>query len=71
LQFYQTLHRLMILFAVNLPLLGVRLVLWHHEGLPVSSFIVKNLAVSFLIFYNFYERDHHSRLQNLVLNQTV
>ena len=62
LQYLQTLHRLLVLLGVNLPLLATRLLLWQHVQLPVSTFLVKNVAVSFLILYSFYERDHHRRL---------
>lgn len=58
----QTMHRLLVLLVVNLPLLGVRMLLWKREQLPVSTFFVKNLAVSFLVLYSFYDRDHHKRL---------
>ena len=62
LQYLQTLHRLLVLLGVNVPLLATRLLLWQHVQLPVSTFLVKNVAVSFLILYSFYERDHHRRL---------
>nr|KAG5711376.1 hypothetical protein BaRGS_006073 [Batillaria attramentaria] len=58
----QTLHRLLVLLVINLPLLAVRLLLWHHKQRPVSTFFVKNLVVSFLVLYSFYDRDHHKRL---------
>lgn len=64
LQYLQTLHRLLVLLGVNVPLLATRMLLWQHVQLPVSTFLVKNVAVSFLILYSFYERDHHRRLRD-------
>ncbi|XP_076448604.1 transmembrane protein 121B-like [Babylonia areolata] len=63
----QTLHRLLVLLGVNLPLLATRLLLWQHEHLPVSTFLVKNVAVSLVTLYSFYERDHHRRLVERLL----
>ncbi|KAK7102443.1 hypothetical protein V1264_020659 [Littorina saxatilis] len=66
-EYLQTLQRLLVLLGVNVPLLATRLLLWQHLQLPVSSFLVKNMAVSFLMLYGFYERDHHQRLRDRLL----
>ena len=56
-----------MLLGVNVPLLATRLLLWQHVHLAVSTFLVKNVAVCFLVFYSFYERDHHKRLRDQLL----
>ncbi|XP_052782136.1 uncharacterized protein LOC128218504 [Mya arenaria] len=50
------LHKIMIVFFVNLPLLAIRLVLWHLLSLDISIFPVKNLIVIFLVFHYLYEK---------------
>jgi len=50
------LHKMMIVFLVNMPLLTIRLILWHVLGKDISIFPVKNLIVIFLVFHDIYEK---------------
>ncbi|KAL8594738.1 hypothetical protein ACOMHN_051684 [Nucella lapillus] len=63
-----TLHRLLVLLGVNLPLLAARLLLWQHEHLPVSTFLVKNVTITLVTLYSFYERDHHRHLRDQLMH---
>lgn len=51
------LHKLSLVFVVNLPLLVFRLVLWHALSKEISIFPVKNVIVIFLVFQDLYERN--------------
>lgn len=50
------LHKLMLVFFVNLPLLIIRLLLWHALSKEISIFPVKNVVVIFLVFHDLYEK---------------
>ena len=50
------LHKMLLVFLVNLPLLIIRLLLWHILSKEISVFPVKNLIVIFLVFYDMYEK---------------
>lgn len=49
------LHKLLLVFFVNLPLLVIRLLLWHVLSKEISIFPVKNVVMMFLIFHELYE----------------
>ncbi|KAH3819045.1 uncharacterized protein LOC127882141 [Dreissena polymorpha] len=49
-------HKMMLVFFVNMPLLGIRLVLWHGLDEDISIFPVKNLIVIFLVCHDLYEK---------------
>jgi hypothetical protein len=51
------LHKLSLVFVVNLPLLVFRLVLWHALSKEISIFPVKNVVVMFIVFQDLYERN--------------
>lgn len=51
------LHKLSLVFVVNLPLLVFRLVLWHALSKEISIFPVKNVIVMFLVFQDLYEKN--------------
>ncbi|KAK3089493.1 hypothetical protein FSP39_004031 [Pinctada imbricata] len=50
-------HKICLAFAVNLPLLITRMILWHGLNHGVSIFSLKNIIVMAMISYDFYE--HH------------
>lgn len=50
------LHKMLLVFLVNLPLLIIRLLLWHVLSKEISVFPVKNLIVIFLVFHDMYEK---------------
>ena len=50
------LHKMLLVFLVNLPLLIIRLLLWHVLSKEISVFPIKNLIVIFLVFYDMYEK---------------
>jgi len=50
------LHKMLLVFLVNLPLLSIRLVLWHVLDTDISIFPVKNLLVIFVVFHDLYEK---------------
>lgn len=50
------LHKMLLVFLVNLPLLIIRLLLWHVLSKEISVFPVKNLVVIFLVFHDMYEK---------------
>lgn len=50
------LHKMLLVFLVNLPLLIIRLLLWHVLSKDISVFPVKNLIVIFLVFHDMYEK---------------
>lgn len=50
------LHKMLLVFLVNLPLLIIRLLLWHVLSKEISVFPVKNLIVIFLVFYDMFEK---------------
>ncbi|XP_052068353.1 transmembrane protein 121B-like [Mytilus californianus] len=51
------LHKLLLIFVVNLPFLIMRLLIWHVVQKDVSIFIVKNLLVIIVNFYQLYENE--------------
>lgn len=51
------LHKLLLIFVVNLPLLILRLLIWHVVAKDISIFIVKNLLVIIVNFYQLYENE--------------
>ncbi|XP_076070186.1 transmembrane protein 121B-like [Mytilus galloprovincialis] len=51
------LHKLLLIFIVNLPLLIMRLLIWHVVQKDISIFIVKNLLVIIVNFYQLYENE--------------
>lgn len=50
------LHKMLLVFFVNLPLLNIRLLLWHLLSKEISVFPIKNLIVIFLVFHDLYEK---------------
>ena len=50
------LHKMLLVFLVNLPLLIIRLLLWHVLSKEISVFPIKNLIVIFLVFYDMFEK---------------
>ncbi|ESO88784.1 hypothetical protein LOTGIDRAFT_165197 [Lottia gigantea] len=68
----ETLHRLLLLFVVNAPLLSIRIILWHKLDQDISTFIVKNIFVICVMLYEFYKEDQHRReaIQNGGNNST-
>ena len=50
-------HKLCLAFAVNLPLLITRMILWHGLNHGISIFSLKNVIMIATICYDFYE--HH------------
>lgn len=50
------LHKMMVVFLINMPLLTIRLLLWHLLSKDISIFPVKNLIVIFLVFHDIYEK---------------
>lgn len=50
------LHKMMIVFLVNMPLLTIRLLLWNVLSNNISIFPVKNLIIIFLVFHDLYEK---------------
>lgn len=50
-------HKILLAFIVNLPLLVMRMILWHGLNHGVSIFSLKNVIVIAMISYDFYE--HH------------
>jgi hypothetical protein len=50
------LHKMLLVFLVNLPLLIIRFLLWHLLSKEISIFPVKNLIVIFLVFHDLYEK---------------
>lgn len=51
------LHKLLLIFVVNLPLLIMRLLIWHVVQKDISIFIVKNFLVIVVLFYQLYENE--------------
>ncbi|XP_061184595.1 uncharacterized protein LOC133192616 [Saccostrea echinata] len=50
-------HKIILAYIVNLPLLVMRMILWHGLNHGVSIFSLKNVIVIAMISYDFYE--HH------------
>ena len=50
------LHKMLLVFLVNLPLLIIRFLLWHLLSKEISIFPIKNLIVIFLVFHDLYEK---------------
>lgn len=50
------LHKMLLVFLVNLPLLNIRLLLWHLLSRDISVFPMKNVIVIFLVFHDLYEK---------------
>ncbi|KAL4225806.1 hypothetical protein ACF0H5_013796 [Mactra antiquata] len=50
------LHKMLLVFLVNLPLLIIRLLLWNFLSEEISIFPVKNLVVIFIVFHDLYEK---------------
>ena len=50
------LHKLSLVFLVNLPLLIFRMLLWHSLSKEISIFPVKNVIVITLVFHDLYEK---------------
>lgn len=50
------LHKMLLVFLVNVPLLIIRLLLWHVLSKEISVFPIKNLIVIFLVFHDMYEK---------------
>ncbi|XP_052674205.1 uncharacterized protein LOC128156196 [Crassostrea angulata] len=51
------LHKILLAYIINLPLLIMRMILWHGVNHGVSIFSLKNVIVISMISYDFYE--HH------------
>ena len=49
-------HKMLLVFLVNLPLLNIRLLLWHLLSREISVFPMKNVIVIFLVFHDLYEK---------------
>lgn len=50
------LHKMLLVFFVNLPLLIIRLLLWHLLSKDISIFPVKNVIVIFMVIHDVYEK---------------
>jgi hypothetical protein len=50
-------HKILLAYIINLPLLIMRMILWHGLNHGVSIFSLKNIIVIGVITYDFYE--HH------------
>ncbi|XP_048778083.1 uncharacterized protein LOC125681867 [Ostrea edulis] len=50
-------HKILLAYIINLPLLIMRMILWHGLNHGVSIFSLKNVIVIGVITYDFYE--HH------------
>ncbi|XP_048778085.1 uncharacterized protein LOC125681869 [Ostrea edulis] len=50
-------HKILLAYIINLPLLTMRMILWHGLNHGVSIFSLKNVIVIGVITYDFYE--HH------------
>ncbi|XP_069141726.1 transmembrane protein 121B-like [Argopecten irradians] len=50
------LHKLMVVFLVNLPLFIIRMLLWHIHNSDISIFPMKNVVMIFLVFHDLYDR---------------
>jgi hypothetical protein len=48
---------ILLILVVNLPLLIMRLLIWHVVQKDISIFIVKNLLVIVVLFYQLYENE--------------
>ncbi|XP_050413163.1 transmembrane protein 121B [Patella vulgata] len=64
------LHRLLLLFFVNAPLLSIRLVLWHRLDQDISTFIVKNLFIIVVMLYELHKEFKHGK-ENLGRNDNT
>lgn len=51
------LHKILLAYIINLPLLIMRMILWHGLNHGVSIFSLKNVIVIAMVSYDFYE--HH------------
>ncbi|GFR71756.1 cat eye syndrome critical region protein 6-like protein [Elysia marginata] len=60
------LHRLLVVLIVNVPILAVRMVLWHGHSMGVSPFTLKNIVLILLTTYEFYE---HKKMKFCVNEQ--
>ncbi|OWF51251.1 uncharacterized protein LOC110449427 [Mizuhopecten yessoensis] len=50
------LHKLSLVFLINLPLFIVRMLLWHVHSNDISIFPMKNLIMIFLVFHDLYDK---------------
>ncbi|XP_048778086.2 uncharacterized protein LOC125681870 [Ostrea edulis] len=50
-------HKILLAYIINLPLLTMRMILWHGLNHGVSIFSLKNVIVIGVLTYDFYE--HH------------
>lgn len=64
------LHKLLLIFVVNLPLLILRLLIWHVVEKDISIFIVKNLLVIVVLFYHLYENEVKKYVQSQSQEET-
>jgi hypothetical protein len=55
-------HKILLAFIINLPLLIMRMILWHGLNHGISIFSLKNVTVISIISYDFYE--HHEAKMN-------
>ncbi|XP_033745133.1 LOW QUALITY PROTEIN: uncharacterized protein LOC117330763 [Pecten maximus] len=49
-------HRLSLVFLINLPLFVIRMLLWHVHSRDISIFPMKNLIMIFLVFHDLYDK---------------
>ncbi|XP_062586764.1 uncharacterized protein LOC134248375 [Saccostrea cucullata] len=57
-------YKIILAYIVNLPLLVMRMILWHGLDHGVSIFSLKNVIVIAMISYDFYEH-HETVMDNL------
>ncbi|XP_048778084.2 uncharacterized protein LOC125681868 [Ostrea edulis] len=61
-------HKILLAYIVNLPLLIMRMILWHGLNNGISIFSLKNVIVISIISYDFYE--HHEANTNKTTKET-
>ncbi|KAK3595601.1 hypothetical protein CHS0354_009557 [Potamilus streckersoni] len=59
----EILHKLLLVFLVNLPLLVIRLILWHVLQEEISIFPMKNAIIIFVVFHDLYEKRRKELLE--------
>ena len=63
------LQKLIQIFAVNSPLLTIRILLWHKQGENVSPLIVKNIVVIIVLAMDLYEGEKKRSTEEVIDEQ--
>ncbi|XP_062566254.1 uncharacterized protein LOC134228606 [Saccostrea cucullata] len=58
------LHKIILAYIINLPLLVIRLFLWHEFDQGISVFSLKNLIVIVAMSYKFYKHYEKKKLKD-------